>query len=74
MNKKKYSVTVYWLLTVKQTKEKFVGDYATFIVVKNVRRWKRQYKFYFRTKKEALKYASECALHYVKATIRREVE
>ena len=71
MNKKKYSVTVYWLLSVKQFKQNPDG---TFTIIKYVRRWKRQYKFFFRTKKEALKYASETALHYVKATIRREAE
>lgn len=67
MNKKKYSVTVYYLLPVEQKVE---GT----ILVKWVHRWKREYKLYFITKKEALKYASGCAMHYVKVTIRREVK
>lgn len=70
MDKKKYSVTVYWLLTVKQFKQNLDG---TFTIVRYVRCWVRQFKYFFRTKKEALKYASACALHYTKATIRREV-
>ena len=66
MAKKKYSVTTYWLMPVHL---KMKGMY----LVKWVNRWKRVSKDYFRTKKEAVAYASRNAMHYVKTTIRREV-
>lgn len=65
---KKYSVTTFWLVTVEQ--KTHVNGECVF--VKYVRRWKRVGKDYFRTKKEAVKFVSSLALHYVKGTIRRE--
>ena len=62
---KKYSVTTYWLLPVRiKTEHKFLFSF--------VNRWKRVSKDYFRTKKEAVAYASRNAMFYVKTTIRRE--
>lgn len=60
---KKYSVTVYWLVLVFSMKKLIY-----------VHRWHREFKFYFRTKKEALSYSSSSVGHYVKCTIRREVK
>ena len=60
----KYSVTIYWLVCVKQEKKGTITW---------VNRWKRTSKYYFKTKKEAIRYASANALHWAKSTIRREV-
>ena len=66
MAKKKYSVTTYWLMPVRiETENIYLFSF--------VNRWKRVSKDYFRTKKEAVAYASRNAMHYVKTTIRREV-
>ena len=63
--KYKYSVTIFWLVCVTQKSKGAISW---------VYRWKRVSKDYFRTKKEAVLYASKNALHWVKSTIRREVK
>lgn len=62
---KKYSVTTFWLSYVKQ---KSKGTLTW------VNRWKRVSKHYFRTKKEALFYASKIAYQWEKKTIKKEVK
>ena len=61
---KKYSVTTFWLSCVRQNRKGTVTW---------VNRWRRISKYYFRTKKEAVLFASKNALHWTKTTIRKEV-
>ena len=62
---KKYSVTTFWLVCVQQ---KSKGTITW------VNRWKRISKDYFKTKKQALSYASLNTMYYVKTTFRKEVK
>ena len=63
MKKYRYSVTIFWL--IYRYSAKTDRCYS---------RWNSMEKVYFSNKKEALQYASNNTLHYVKATIRKEVK